>query len=150
MDRGGHTPPLRPLDHSRRAGLPGPIRLSTKSSRPDFLLRGQRRVRHRTRLAPASPDAPRGRGLWGPSRPAPAFEKIPPVADFPALEARIREFWRERDVFARSVLRRRGAPRFVFYEGPPTANGLPHNGHALTRVIKDVFPRYRAMRGFDV
>src|SRR5512134_1549869 len=81
---------------------------------------------------------------------APAFEKIPPVADFPALEARIRAFWRERDVFARSVERRRGAPRFVFYDGPPTANGLPHNGHALTRVIKDVFPRYRAMRGFDV
>src|SRR5262245_2499704 len=85
-----------------------------------------------------------------PPRAAPAFEKIPPVADFPALEARIRDFWRERDVFARSVERRRGAPRFVFYEGPPTANGLPHNGHALTRVIKDVFPRYRAMRGFDV
>ena len=41
-------------------------------------------------------------------------------------------------------------PRFVFYEGPPTANGLPHNGHALTRVMKDVFPRYKSMRGFDV
>ncbi len=81
---------------------------------------------------------------------AAVFEKIPPVADFPALEARIRAFWRERQVFARSVEKRRGGPRFVFYEGPPTANGLPHNGHALTRVIKDVFPRYRAMRGFDV
>src|SRR3990172_297452 len=81
---------------------------------------------------------------------APVFEKVLPVADFPALEARIRAFWRERDVFARSVEKRRGGPRFVFYEGPPTANGLPHNGHALTRVIKDVFPRYRAMRGYDV
>src|SRR3990172_8982016 len=81
---------------------------------------------------------------------APVFEKVPPVADFPALEARIRAFWRERDVFARSVEKRRGGPRFVFYEGPPTANGLPHNGDALTRVIKDVFPRYRALRGYDV
>jgi isoleucyl-tRNA synthetase len=80
----------------------------------------------------------------------PRFEKVPPVADFPALEARIRAFWRERKIFARSVEKRRGGPRFVFYEGPPTANGLPHNGHALTRVIKDVFPRYRAMRGYDV
>jgi isoleucyl-tRNA synthetase len=84
-------------------------------------------------------------------RPVPqTFEKISPVAAFPALEARIRDFWRERNVFQRSVEKRRGGPRFVFYEGPPTANGLPHNGHALTRVIKDVFPRYRAMRGFDV
>ncbi len=84
-------------------------------------------------------------------RPVPQpFEKISPVADFPALEARIRAFWRERNVFHRSLEKRRGGPRFVFYEGPPTANGLPHNGHALTRVIKDVFPRYRAMRGFDV
>src|SRR5215470_3757662 len=78
------------------------------------------------------------------------FERIAAIADFPALEARIREFWRAHDVFHESLRRRRGAPRWVFYEGPPTANGLPHNGHALTRVIKDVFPRYRAMRGYDV
>ena len=84
-------------------------------------------------------------------RPVPQpFEKVSPVTDFPALEARIRGFWRERNVFHRSLEKRRGGPRFIFYEGPPTANGLPHNGHALTRVIKDVFPRYRAMRGFDV
>jgi isoleucyl-tRNA synthetase len=81
---------------------------------------------------------------------APLYEKVAPVADFPAIEARIRAFWRERGIFRRSLAQRRGGPRFVFYEGPPTANGLPHNGHALTRVIKDVFPRYRAMRGFDV
>jgi len=81
---------------------------------------------------------------------APAFERISPVADFPAVEARLRRFWREHDVFRKSLVRRRGGPRWVFYEGPPTANGLPHNGHALTRVIKDVFPRYRAMRGYDV
>jgi isoleucyl-tRNA synthetase len=81
---------------------------------------------------------------------SPVFEKVAPVVDFPELESRIRAFWRERDTFHKSLAKRRGGPRFVFYEGPPTANGLPHNGHALTRVMKDVFPRYKAMRGFDV
>src|SRR5215468_4843879 len=78
------------------------------------------------------------------------FERVAPVVDFPAAEAHVRAFWRERDVFAKSLALRRDGPRFVFYEGPPTANGLPHNGHALTRVMKDVIPRYKAMRGFDV
>jgi len=78
------------------------------------------------------------------------FERVTPVADFPALEARVREFWQRDGIVARSLEHRRGGPRFVFYEGPPTANGLPHNGHVLTRVMKDVFPRYKAMRGFDV
>ncbi len=72
------------------------------------------------------------------------------MVDFPAAEARVRSFWRERDIFHQSLEKRRGGPRWVFYEGPPTANGLPHNGLALTRVMKDVFPRYRSMRGFDV
>ena len=75
------------------------------------------------------------------------FERVAPIVHFPDLESRIRAFWRERDVFHASLRRRAGAPRWVFYEGPPTANGLPHNGHVLTRVIKDVFPRYRTMRG---
>jgi len=78
------------------------------------------------------------------------FEKVLPVVDFPDSESRIRGFWSEREIFEKSLARRRGGPRFVFYEGPPTANGLPHNGHALTRVMKDVFPRYKSMRGFDV
>ena len=78
------------------------------------------------------------------------FERVAPVVDFPAAEARVREFWRERDIFARSLALRSSGSRFVFYEGPPTANGLPHNGHALTRVMKDVIPRYKAMRGFSV
>ncbi|HVN39688.1 MAG TPA: class I tRNA ligase family protein [Myxococcota bacterium] len=78
------------------------------------------------------------------------FTRVAPVVDFPDAESRIRAFWRERRIFEKSLERRRGAPRFVFYEGPPTANGLPHNGHALTRVMKDVIPRYKAMRGFDV
>jgi isoleucyl-tRNA synthetase len=70
--------------------------------------------------------------------------------DFPDAESRVREFWRERDIFEKSLAARREGPRFVFYEGPPTANGMPHNGHALTRVMKDVIPRYKAMRGYDV
>jgi len=78
------------------------------------------------------------------------FERVAPVTDFPDAESRIREFWRKHDIFAKSLAKGRGKPRFVFYEGPPTANGMPHNGHALTRVMKDVFPRYKAMRGFDV
>jgi isoleucyl-tRNA synthetase len=78
------------------------------------------------------------------------FERVAPVTDFPDAESRIREFWRERDIFSKSLAKGRGRPRFVFYEGPPTANGMPHNGHALTRVMKDVFPRYKSMRGFDV
>jgi len=75
------------------------------------------------------------------------FERVAPIVDFPDLESRIRAFWREHDIFRKSIAKRAGAKRWVFYEGPPTANGLPHNGHVLTRVFKDVFPRYRTMRG---
>jgi isoleucyl-tRNA synthetase len=78
------------------------------------------------------------------------FERVSPVVDFPAAEARLREFWREQNIFEQSLALRKRGPRFVFYEGPPTANGMPHNGHALTRVMKDVIPRYKAMQGFDV
>jgi isoleucyl-tRNA synthetase len=69
---------------------------------------------------------------------------------FPALEQRVLERWRERDVFHESIRRREGAPPFVFYEGPPTANGRPGSHHVLSRVFKDVFPRYKTMRGHFV
>ena len=69
---------------------------------------------------------------------------------FPALEEEILERWRERDVFHESVRRREGAEPFVFYEGPPTANGRPGSHHVLSRVFKDVFPRYQTMRGRQV
>ena len=72
------------------------------------------------------------------------------VPNFPELERRILELWKARDVFHRSLEETAGKPDFVFYEGPPTANGLPHNGHVLTRVIKDLFPRYMTMRGYHV
>ena len=69
---------------------------------------------------------------------------------FPDLEQRVLERWRERDVFHESIRRREGSPPFVFYEGPPTANGRPGSHHVLSRVFKDVFPRYRTMTGHHV
>ena len=72
------------------------------------------------------------------------------VPNFPELERRVLELWKSRDVFHRSMEETAGKPDFVFYEGPPTANGMPHNGHVLTRVIKDLFPRYMTMRGYHV
>lgn len=80
----------------------------------------------------------------------PTFLKADTLVAFPEAEARILAFWKERQIFEKSLEQRKGCPPFVFYEGPPTANGLPHNGHVLTRVIKDLFPRYRAMRGYYV
>ncbi len=73
---------------------------------------------------------------------------LPKDVDFPALEERILERWRERDVYNESLRRREGAPPYVFYEGPPTANGRPGSHHVLARVFKDIFPRYKTMRGF--
>ena len=73
---------------------------------------------------------------------------LPKDADFPALEEQVLERWRERDVYRESLRRREGAPPYVFYEGPPTANGRPGSHHVLARVFKDVFPRYKTMRGF--
>lgn len=67
---------------------------------------------------------------------------------FPEIEQEILRFWDEHDIYSESLGRRAEAPSFVFYEGPPTANGLPHPGHCLTRSIKDVFPRYKTMRGY--
>jgi len=75
------------------------------------------------------------------------FAPVRGQPDFPEIEAGIAAFWRERGVYRKSLELRRGAPRFVFFEGPPTANGMPHPGHCLTRAIKDLYPRYRTMRG---
>lgn len=67
---------------------------------------------------------------------------------FPKLEEDVLAFWDENQIYEQSLARRADAPTFVFYEGPPTANGMPHPGHCLTRAIKDVFPRYKTMRGY--
>jgi isoleucyl-tRNA synthetase len=69
---------------------------------------------------------------------------------FPDLEQQVLERWRDRDVFRESVRRRTGAPPWVFYEGPPTANGAPGTHHVLARVFKDIYPRFKTMRGFYV
>src|SRR4051795_4062215 len=73
---------------------------------------------------------------------------LPKDANFPQLEEQILERWRERDIYNESMRRREGAPPFVFYEGPPTANGRPGSHHVLARVFKDIFPRFKTMRGF--
>jgi len=76
------------------------------------------------------------------------FQPVPASPSFPQLEEAVLAFWKERKIYEQSLAQRAGAPRFVFYEGPPTANGMPHPGHCLTRAIKDLFPRYKTMRGY--
>ncbi|MBI4953298.1 MAG: class I tRNA ligase family protein [Myxococcales bacterium] len=85
----------------------------------------------------------------------PVFASVRNEIDFPRDEAAILELWKARGIFdktLRAETRATGPSRgtYVFYEGPPTANGVPHNGHVLTRAMKDVFPRYRTMCGYDV
>jgi isoleucyl-tRNA synthetase len=76
------------------------------------------------------------------------FKEVPSQFDFPTAEREILRFWDENDIYTKSLKQREGQTPFIFYEGPPTANGLPHPGHCLTRTIKDVFPRYRTMTGY--
>jgi isoleucyl-tRNA synthetase len=78
------------------------------------------------------------------------FNPVEQHPDFPALEQRVLTRWKEGDVFARSLAQRAGAPLFRFYEGPPTANGRPGVHHLEARVFKDLFPRYRTMKGYSV
>jgi isoleucyl-tRNA synthetase len=72
---------------------------------------------------------------------------VDPQRELPALELEVLARWREREVFAQSLRRRAGAPRWSFYEGPPTANGPPGTHHVLSRVFKDIYPRFQTMRG---
>ena len=78
------------------------------------------------------------------------YRKVDPRISFPSLEAEIAQRWREKDVFHRSVSQRQGAPEWVFYEGPPTANGKPGLHHVEPRIFKDIFCRFQAMRGHYV
>jgi isoleucyl-tRNA synthetase len=80
----------------------------------------------------------------------PPHRPVDARASFPALEQEVLERWRDREVFAKSISRRQGAPPWGFYEGPPTANGPPAFHHVLARVFKDIFPRYKTMCGFYV
>jgi isoleucyl-tRNA synthetase len=79
-----------------------------------------------------------------------ARRPVDPQQSFPALEEAVLARWRERDVFHESVRRRHGAQPWVFWEGPPTANGRPGAHHVLARVFKDIYPRYKTMRGYQV
>ena len=78
------------------------------------------------------------------------FEPVDPKVSFPHLEERILAFWKQADVFHRSLVAREGAPRWVFYEGPPTANAQPGIHHVEPRTFKDVFPRFKTMTGHYV
>jgi isoleucyl-tRNA synthetase len=78
------------------------------------------------------------------------FRPVDPKQSFPELEERVLARWREREVFRRSLEEREGAEVWSFYEGPPTANGRPGSHHVLSRVFKDIYPRYKTMRGYRV
>ncbi len=78
------------------------------------------------------------------------YKKVPTNMNFVEREREVLQFWTDNDVFRRSMDNRREGETYTFYDGPPTANGKPHIGHVLTRVIKDMIPRYRAMKGYMV
>ncbi|PYC68753.1 isoleucine--tRNA ligase [Micromonospora arborensis] len=78
------------------------------------------------------------------------YRAIPTQVDLPALDQEILHFWQANSVFRRSLEQSHGRPEWVFYEGPPTANGMPGAHHIEARVFKDVFPRYKTMKGFHV
>ncbi len=78
------------------------------------------------------------------------YEKVSSNFDFVTREKAVLDFWKENKIFEKSIEQRKGCPTYTFYDGPPTANGKPHIGHVLTRVIKDMIPRYRTMKGYMV
>ena len=78
------------------------------------------------------------------------YKKVTTDMNFVEREKEVEDFWRKNDIFKKSIDLRAGAPSYMFYDGPPTANGQPHIGHVLTRVIKDMIPRYRTMKGYQV
>ena len=79
-----------------------------------------------------------------------SFRAVDPKQAFPEMEERVAARWKEERVFERSLEQRADADVWSFYEGPPTANGRPGSHHVLSRVFKDIYPRYRAMRGYRV
>jgi len=78
------------------------------------------------------------------------YKKVSTNLDFVEREKETTEFWKENDIFKKSISARSSGQTFTFYDGPPTANGKPHIGHILTRVIKDIIPRYKTMKGYKV
>ena len=78
------------------------------------------------------------------------FKPVSPKLDVNRMESRVLQHWQSRDIFHKSMSQREGMPEYVFFEGPPTANGKPGVHHVLARAFKDIFPRYKTMRGFHV
>ena len=78
------------------------------------------------------------------------YEKVSTDLNFVEREKRTEQFWKDNDIFKKSIDERSKGETYTFYDGPPTANGKPHIGHVLTRVIKDMVPRYRTMKGYKV
>lgn len=78
------------------------------------------------------------------------YRKVPTSLDFVSREREVLEFWKQNHIFEKSVEQSKGKPAYTFFDGPPTANGRPHIGHVLTRSMKDIIPRYRTMKGYDV
>jgi hypothetical protein len=78
------------------------------------------------------------------------YPEVPSQPKLPEIEERVLAHWKEHGLFRASIENRRDAPEFVFYDGPPFANGLPHYGHLLTGYVKDIVPRYQTMRGKKV
>ena len=107
------------------------------TSSPCQTLGFRRRTRRRSRTALEPSDRLSEAGL----------RRLP---KFPALELDVLDYWETDDTFRASIAHRDGAPEYVFYDGPPFANGLPHYGHLLTGYVKDIVPRYRTMRGYKV
>ena len=75
------------------------------------------------------------------------YTKVDTTMNFVDREKEVAKFWKEEDIFRKSMANREGCETYTFYDGPPTANGKPHIGHVLTRVIKDMIPRYQTMKG---
>jgi isoleucyl-tRNA synthetase len=78
------------------------------------------------------------------------YAKVPTSLDFAGREQAVLDFWKENRIFEQSIEKRKDAPVYTFYDGPPTANGKPHIGHVITRAVKDLIPRYKTMKGFRV
>ena len=78
------------------------------------------------------------------------YQKVDTDLNFVQREKQVEQFWKENHIFEKSMENRKEGPTYTFYDGPPTANGKPHIGHVLTRVIKDMIPRYRTMKGYMV
>ena len=78
------------------------------------------------------------------------YEKVSTNLNFVEREAKVEQFWKDNKIFEKSVEEKEGCPVYTFYDGPPTANGKPHIGHVLTRVIKDMIPRYQTMKGHKI